>query len=82
MDAQKKIHLGFIIEQALGHITHTKNLQANVPKDASIVPHWALVAWETHGLAAKIPVFKSNWTVRAGWRARHAVGAMAQSCVP
>ena len=27
------IHIGFIIEQALGHITHTKNLKANVPKD-------------------------------------------------
>ncbi len=78
MDAQQKFHLGFVIEQALGHITHTKNLQANVPKDASIVPHWALVAWETRGLAAKIPVFKSNWTVRAGWRARNAIGAMTR----
>jgi glycosyltransferase involved in cell wall biosynthesis len=69
-------HFGFIIEQALGHITHGKNLQINVPKDPEVAAHWSLPAWETTGLAGKIPLFNSNWTVRAGLRARRAVRAM------
>jgi glycosyltransferase involved in cell wall biosynthesis len=73
------VEIGFIIEQALGHITHTKNLQANVPHDTSVRAHWALIAWETAGIAAKIPVYKSNWTVRAGWRARTAVAQMTRA---
>ena len=70
------IHIGFIIEQALGHITHTKNLQANVPKDRTVEAHWGLIPFEANGLAAKVPVYKSNWTVRAGTRARRAVGQL------
>lgn len=71
-------HIGFIIEQALGHITHTKNLQANVPKDHDVAAHWGLVPFEANGLAAQIPVYKSNWTVRAGLRARRAVGQLVK----
>jgi glycosyltransferase involved in cell wall biosynthesis len=71
-------NIGFIIEQALGHITHTKNLQLNVPRDPEVQAHWGLVPWETHGLASHIPVYKSNWTVRAGLRARQAVAEIAR----
>jgi glycosyltransferase involved in cell wall biosynthesis len=67
------LHVGFVMEQALGHITHTKNLQMNVPQDSRLIPHWALIPMETHGLAAKIPIYKSNWTVRAGLRARREI---------
>ena len=70
------VHIGFVIEQALGHVTHGKNLQNNVPKDASVSAHWAFPAFETEGMASKIPVYKSNWTVRAGWRARRALTEM------
>ena len=65
--------IGFIVEQALGHITHAKNLQANVPKDPQIEAHWALPPFETCGLAARLPLYRSNWTVRAGWRTRRAL---------
>ena len=67
------VRIGFIIEQALGHVTHGKNLQTNVPKDPSVEAYWGFPAFETEGFASKIPVYKSNWTVRAGWRARRAV---------
>jgi len=70
--------IAFIIEQALGHVTHGKNLQANVPKDPEVKPYWALVPWETRGLAARLPVYRSNWTVRAGWRARRMVADLAR----
>jgi glycosyltransferase involved in cell wall biosynthesis len=74
--------LGFIIEQALGHVTHTKNLQTNVPHDPTIETHWGLIPWETTGLAAHIPVYNSNWTVRAGLRARRAVAHMVKQHQP
>jgi glycosyltransferase involved in cell wall biosynthesis len=70
--------IGFIIEQALGHITHTKNLQLNVPRDPDVQPYWGLVPWETRGLASRIPVYRNNWTVRAGLRARQSVAGIAR----
>jgi glycosyltransferase involved in cell wall biosynthesis len=70
--------IGFIIEQALGHITHAKNLQENLSQDPSVQPFWILPEWEVSGLAAKIPVYRSNWTVRAGLRARRAIAQVAR----
>lgn len=67
------LQIGFVIEQALGHVTHGKNLQENVPKDKDVNAHWVFPAFETEGIANKIPVYKSNWTVRAGWRTRRAL---------
>ncbi len=78
MSEQTTFQIGFVMEQALGHITHTKNLQTNVAKDPTLAPHWALIPMEVDGLAAKLPVYKSNWTVRAGWRARTALAALAR----
>ena len=31
---------GFLLEQTLGHRTHSQNLQANVPKDPTVRPIW------------------------------------------
>jgi glycosyltransferase involved in cell wall biosynthesis len=71
-------NIGFIMEQALGHVTHTKNLQTNVPNDPEVHAYWGLVPFEATGLAARIPVYKSNWTVRAGLRARGAIARIAR----
>lgn len=71
-------NIGFIMEQALGHVTHTKNLQANVPNDPDVRAYWGLIPFEAHGIAARIPLYKSNWTVRAGLRARSAVARIAR----
>lgn len=70
--------VGFIIEQVLGHITHTRNLQQNVPDDPQIHAHWGPVAYEMPGVAGRIPLYKSNWTLRGGVRARQAVAAIAR----
>src|SRR5512133_882125 len=70
--------IGFIIEQALGHITHTQNLMANVPEDPQVKPYWGLVPWETHGLVARLPLYRSNWTLRAGLRARRLAGELVR----
>jgi glycosyltransferase involved in cell wall biosynthesis len=64
------MQIGFVMEQALGHITHTRNLQTNVPRDLTVQAHWGLVPFAAEGMAARVPLYKSNWTVRAGLRAR------------
>ncbi len=73
MNGSALYNIGFVLEQALGHVTHAKNLQANISNDPDVRPHWALIPFETHGLAARIPLYKSNWTVRAGLRARRSL---------
>jgi len=65
---------GFLLEQTLGHRTHSQNLQTNVPKDPTVQPIWGPIEWNLTGLSARIPVYNSNWTVRAGIRARQTVG--------
>ena len=60
----------FIIEQALGHITHGQNLRRNVARDPGVQAHWGLPTWATGGPASKIPVYKNNWTLQAGLQTR------------
>ena len=69
-------HFGFILEQALGHVTHANNLQTHVMRDYDVVAHWGLIPWTAEGLSRHVPVYASNWTVRAGLRARQAVARM------
>lgn len=67
---------GFLLEQSLGHITHTKNLLTNVALDPEVHAHWGLIDFEARGIAGRLPVFRSNWTVRAGVRARREVARL------
>ena len=65
---------GFIIEQALGHITHGHNLQHSVALDPSVEAFWGFPSWDASGLAALVP----NWTVKAGLQARQQVAEMSR----
>jgi glycosyltransferase involved in cell wall biosynthesis len=67
---------GFLLEQALGHVTHAKNLLTNVALDPEVHARWGLIDFEATGIAERIPVYRSNWTVRAGVRARREVARM------
>jgi glycosyltransferase involved in cell wall biosynthesis len=64
--------VGFVLEQTLGHITHSANLQHLVGADESIDAVFQPVAFNVHGAAVVVPGF-GNWTVRAGVRARRAI---------
>jgi glycosyltransferase involved in cell wall biosynthesis len=68
--------IGFIIEQALGHITHGKNLQALVGQDPDLQAVWGLPMFEVSGLASHLPFYRSNWTVRSGLRTRQLLAKM------
>lgn len=64
--------IGFILEQTLGHVTHTRNLQLHVMQAIDVQAHWGLVPWELDQTASWMPFYR-NWTVRAGLRARRAI---------
>lgn len=66
--------IGFIIEQALGHITHGKNLSKNVSLDPTIKPFWIYPRQPESGLMA-LPGIR-NWTFQAGLQANRAISKM------
>jgi glycosyltransferase involved in cell wall biosynthesis len=76
MNDEASYRLGMIIEQSLGHITHGLNLKERLAQDASITAHWVLPPYAVSGLAARLPLYGSNWTVRAGLRTRRQLSAM------
>ena len=76
MKADSRPYVGFVLEQSLGHITHSDNLARLLPHQHVVDPELFLVPWDTTGLQAKLPVFRSNWTVRAGVRARRGIREM------
>lgn len=73
MDLPRPPHIGFVLERNLGHATHADNLRSIISKDRTLRATWCPIAFEVDGLGARIPVYGSNWTVRAGVRARRAV---------
>ena len=79
MNNQQNLHIAFVMEQALGHITHSQNIRVNVPKDSGLTPHWIPIPYDVNGGAARLPVYRSNWTVRAGWRARRGLKGLSHT---
>jgi glycosyltransferase involved in cell wall biosynthesis len=63
----------FVMEQALGHVTHARNLSATLQERGDIAPTWLPIRFETSGAARFVPLLRSNWSVRASWRARRAL---------
>ena len=69
---------GFIIEQALGHITHGQNLRRFIDPDPSVQVHWGLPARNR----AWLPVNGSFWTLQVGWQTRRMLAAMQREDPP
>lgn len=68
----KQYRFGFIVEQALGHKTHSLNLKKAIEREEAISAEWGFPSWEATGLAGKV----NNWTVKAGLQSRQAVRRM------
>lgn len=64
--------VGFVLEQTLGHVTHTDNLRRLIPNSGRIDADFELVPFEVTGRWSRLPGW-SNWTVRAGVRARRSI---------
>jgi len=70
--------VGFLLEQTLGHVTHSDNLEHIITNDRSIEAAFVPIPYEVKGIAAKIPGY-GNWSLRAGLLARLAVSALERS---
>jgi glycosyltransferase involved in cell wall biosynthesis len=69
-----KRRIGFVIEQALGHVAYGMGLkQALLPRD-DIELEWIEIPYES-GTFGKIPVVGRNWTLRGSARAYRAIAA-------
>jgi glycosyltransferase involved in cell wall biosynthesis len=70
------IRTAFVMEQALGHVTHYLNLRAFCERRPEIAPVWLPVPFGVGGLSKLVPVMRSNWSVRASLRARRALDSV------
>jgi glycosyltransferase involved in cell wall biosynthesis len=68
------IRAAFVMEQTLGHVTHYANLRGVAAEQRRVVPTWLPVPFEVQGPERFVPLLRSNWSVRASWRARCALG--------
>ncbi|MCJ8279234.1 MAG: glycosyltransferase, partial [Rivularia sp. ALOHA_DT_140] len=66
-------NFGFVVEQALGHITHYQNLKYWVDKDTNIKPCWMPVGENINDIWAKIPLIRNNWSLQVSLRAYNAI---------
>ena len=73
------LQTAFVMEQALGHVTHARNLEATLRDRADIAPTWLPIPFDTRGPARFVPLLRSNWSVRASWRARRALNTALAS---
>ncbi|RLV49287.1 glycosyltransferase family 1 protein [Nocardioides mangrovicus] len=67
--SEAPLRVAFVVEQTLGHRTHSESLHAAVDRSHDIDARWVPVPFEVTGRARALPLW-SNWTVRAGTRAR------------
>lgn len=65
--------VAFVMEQTLGHVTHARNLHAALPAHPEMTPEWLPIPFPVGRLGRLVPLFGSNWSVRASWRARRAL---------
>ena len=71
-DGSSNPTVAFILEQTLGHVTHADNLRNLLPRDPRIHAELCPIPYDVHGWVSHLPGY-SNWTVRAGIRARRAI---------
>lgn len=72
MDSTSPLRAAFVLEQALGHVTHSQNLERVVAATDELTPSFLPIPFELRTGAAWIPGYR-NWTVRAGIRAWRAI---------
>ena len=56
---------GFVMEQNLGHRTHYRNLLRYVRTDETVKPTWLPIEFDVPERWQRVPVLRSNWSVRA-----------------
>lgn len=69
----RAVRTAFVVEQTLGHVTHYRNLRSYAALRTDVTPEWVPIPFAVSGPARFVPLMRSNWSVRASWRARRAL---------
>jgi glycosyl transferase family 1/glycosyl transferase family 4 len=72
----RAVRTAFVVEQTLGHVTHYRNMRSYAALRTDVAPEWLPIAFDVSGPARFVPLVRSNWSVRASWRARRALDAI------
>jgi glycosyltransferase involved in cell wall biosynthesis len=68
-----RVRAAFVMEQTLGHVTHYQNLRAVARERSDVLATWLPIPFDTTARDRHLPLLRSNWSVRASWRARRAL---------
>lgn len=72
----------FVMEQTLGHVTHTQNLARWTEQAPDIAATWIHVKPEGSDIWEKLPGIRGNWSLKASLRAKDALNAYLQTETP
>src|SRR3954453_18687613 len=64
----------FVTEHTVGHVTFERLLRDAVGADPAIAADWFPLTFPPRGAFERLPVVRSNWSVRASLRARRKLG--------
>ena len=73
--------IGFVMEQTLGHRSHTNTLRSGVDRDPEVSADWAPVDFEPAGLPGSLPLIRHNWSLRGSLEAWRALRRLASKPV-
>lgn len=65
----------FVMEQTLGHVAFTKNLQWAAENDSEVSIDWLPVQFQPQSRLENLPVIRNNWSLRGSLQARRTVNA-------
>ena len=72
--ATRALRAAFVMEQTLGHVTHAQNLRGILAERSDVDATWIPVPFGVSGIERFVPAYGHNWSVRASYRARRALG--------
>ena len=73
--------VGFVMEQAMGHLTHHRTLAAEVDRDLDIRPTWMPIHYRDEDLWQRLPGVRGNMSLLLSLRARRQISAGERSGV-
>jgi glycosyltransferase involved in cell wall biosynthesis len=71
-------HLAFVLEQTLGHITHSANLRAALSDDPAARISWLPIEHQSRNRWGRLPLISRNWTVASSLMARRELSRLAR----
>src|SRR5687767_6577050 len=66
-------HVGFVMEQAMGHVTHHRALAAEAGRDSEVRASWMPVPYQSDDAWQRMPGISGNLSLLLSMRARREV---------